>query len=405
MEKYIDPSELYAEYQPSWTEYWDNSLSLYQNVFNITSQAVVIPNQSLLLPLACSYMLVPSKWAKVLPVLFSFGAKGSGKSTFAMLANRLHGFKQTLSPADTFASIRNRLDDMRWFDRTVRDYEKEGALMCWDNVSARTLIEDQRIYQMFLFGYNRSSEVISIAGQEGQNYSFYVFCPKIISSVEPIHAMVEFSELHRRLMVIYHKPWETFTVAEKAHLSEDFSITVNRLDIDSVCWDGIEKKFFQFWSDRENCQAYVHYRSMLSRGKKLGLSSRVKGENWTISIDLLVTGLVTGCFSSISDAIEHINAYWEFAHNRLEEGRTAVHQLIEGYISIVTAGQRRSNQLNELAGIPSIPLVIDPLKFKQELDKWQREGRFDMNLDTRLRTQIMRELGWRLTSDGWVEIN
>ncbi|HEY9658535.1 MAG TPA: hypothetical protein V6C65_08805, partial [Allocoleopsis sp.] len=193
---YLDPKTIYADELDHWERYWNKELSLYENILNLCSQCVALPRQDLQLPIAVIYMLIPSKWAKVLPILFSWGDRGTGKTTFASLASNLHGQHQLFSSADTFASLRNALDQMRWMDE-YKEFEKEGAILCWDNVSRETFLRDEKIYQMMLFGYNRTSERILLAQPDGTNREYRVFCPKIISSVQPLHTYFEFEELRR----------------------------------------------------------------------------------------------------------------------------------------------------------------------------------------------------------------
>jgi hypothetical protein len=249
-QEYLDPREFYANELQSWQSLWDSNLNLYENVSNILSQSVFLPNKELLLPIATIYILMPCKWSKIAPIMFSWGDKGSGKSTIATLANYIHGLKQSFSPTDTFASVRNALDAMRWINAEDKDLEKEGALLAWDNIHISTLERDPKLYQLLLFGYNRSTDRIRIASTQGKNIDYHVYCPKIISSTEPIHLVPEFNELQRRLIVIPHKPFEKFN-AEEIKPYKGIDINIDRLDLDSICWDGIEKEFLIFWNTPE----------------------------------------------------------------------------------------------------------------------------------------------------------
>lgn len=70
-EKYLSPDEIYGEELQPWQDLWDQELSLFENTHRIASQSVLLPNQSIQLPIAVIYILTSSKWAKVLPILFS----------------------------------------------------------------------------------------------------------------------------------------------------------------------------------------------------------------------------------------------------------------------------------------------------------------------------------------------
>lgn len=269
--EYLNPKDFYANHLDSWQEYWDGKLNLYQNVANLISQSVFIPNKQVILPIVATYLLLPTKWSLKCGILFCFGDEGSGKSTIAKLAVKLHGVPYIFSPSDTFASIRNALDSLRWIDPITKEFEKEGAILCWDNIHQETLERDLKIYQLLLFGYDRGTDKISIASQSGTNIDFHVYCPKIISSVNPIHLTPEFGELIRRIILIPHKKWEKFTVQEKNEYG-DADINNDRLDVDMVDWDGLESNFLLFWNDESNCKNYVAWRKQLTKkGKKLSL--------------------------------------------------------------------------------------------------------------------------------------
>lgn len=243
--KYLDPKEFYANHLDSWSEYWDNGLNLYKNVENIIAQSVFLPSKSIVLPIAATYLLIPTKWSLKCGILFSFGDEGSGKSTIAKLATKIHGVPYVFSPSDTFASIRNALDNLRWIDPVTKEFEKEGCILCWDNIHTETLERDLKIYQMLLFGYDRATDKISIASLNGSNMDFFVYCPKIISSINPIHLTPQFGELVRRIILIPHKKWEKFTADERREY-EGIDINIDRLDPEVVDWTGIEQNFLLF---------------------------------------------------------------------------------------------------------------------------------------------------------------
>lgn len=401
MEKdiYLDPREFYSQEMDTWESLWDNSLSLYSNTENILKQAVMVPNKRLMLPILTSYILIPSKWAKILPILFSFGAKGSGKSTTAIFASKMHGFNQVFSATDTFASIRNSLDMMRWIDPKHKELEKEGAILAWDNIHAGTLERDERIYQMLLFGYSRASDKICIASTDGTNKEFYVFSPKIISSIDDLHLMPRFEELHRRLLVIPHKPWHDFTLDERKEY-EGFDIHSDRLDLDSIHWDGIEDKFFAFWNSQENCKNYARYRTLLTR-KNSKFHHSIKPEQWIISIDLIVTGLVTGAWNDIREAIAHMEEYWTYANKHIFNKSSAMMEHMAQFIKDEVGVQLQVNQQLIENGQQPMKIVINPTRLKQRINYHRERGELDINPQPKDVIDIMSRLGWRLTSKGW----
>ncbi|MBW4689609.1 MAG: hypothetical protein KME40_32085 [Komarekiella atlantica HA4396-MV6] len=399
---YLDPNEFYRQEMDSWEELWDNSLSLSQNVSNILNQAVLLPQRDLMLPILATYILIPSKWARILPILFSWGGKGSGKSTTAVFAAKLHGLNQTFSATDTFSAIRNALDSMRWIDPQDKQFEKEGVLLPWDNIHIGTLKRDERIYQLLLFGYSRSSDKISIASPDGTNKEFFVFSPKIISSVDDIHLFPDFEELHRRLLVIPHKSFDDFTPEEKLPY-QNFDVHTDKIDLDAVYWDGIEDKFFEFWNNPENGKLYAKYRTTLTRKGKKAFEHSMKTSQWIISIDLIVTGLVTGTWRNIPEAIRHLEKYWKFADKYIFGLTSATIQHLRDFIHEETGNQKKVNDELIRLGREPIELIISPQKLKSRIKYHNDRGELDIPPMPRDIVSIMSKLGWRLTSKGWME--
>lgn len=398
---YLDPNEIYGSTQESWRDLWDEELTSYENLMSICGQAVILPYQSIQLPIAVTYLFASSKWAKVLPILFSYGRRGSSKSTFANLAARLHGQRQAFSPTDTFASLRNSLDLMRWIDPSDKRFEKDGAMLCWDNVRISTFLNDPKIYQMCLFGYDKNTDKIQIANNEGRNLTFTVFSPKIMSSIDPIHTYHEFTELHRRLLTIYHKPYQDFNLKEKE--GSEIDINVERLNPDSINWDEFEEIFFNVWNSRENCIQYAHYRQQLTkRGKKLfKVPPIILAEQWTISIDLVCTGLIIGAWTTIQEGIDVFAKYWEFANsnNRVTQGST--YQLLEKFIDSEYGERIRAFKDASRQGIYIDKVRIPGIRVKQTLDAHHKQGELDIVPHMKNVIEIMNDLGWVLNTGNW----
>lgn len=401
---YLNPKDFYANELESWECLWNENLTLYENAYSILSQSVFLPNKTLILPLATIYILMPCKWSKVAPIMFNWGDKGSGKSTIATLANYIHGFKQTFSPTDTFASVRNALDAMRWVNNEEKDLEKEGALLAWDNIHINTLERDPKLYQLLLFGYNRSTDRIRIASTQGKNIDYHVYCPKIISSIEPIHLVPEFNELQRRLIVIPHKPFEKFN-SEEMQDYEGIDIKSDRLELDSISWDGIEKEFLTFWNTPEYCQNYVAWRGMLTRkGKKpFKLPPTISGENWTISIDLIATGLTLKVWNSPQNAIDYLGDYWEYINLKIFSESSATLGHLRNFINEEVGLMLSLNtKIIESGGVPH-EILINPQKLKDRLVWLQNTGQLDITPRQKDINFLMWELGWKLSVKGWVQ--
>ncbi|NJN09248.1 MAG: hypothetical protein HC815_15150 [Richelia sp. RM1_1_1] len=402
-QEYLDPRLYYANELDNWTKLWCHDTSFYHNFENIIDECVYFPNREAVLPLVTIYSLVPSKWSKVLGILMCYGREGSGKSTVSHLACKFHGQKQTFSATDTFASIRNSLDKMRWLT-SDKQFEKEGAILCWDNIHSSTLTENKAIYQMLLFGYNRASEKISIANSSGENLDFYVFSPKILSTVDPIHLDTRFRELHRRIYLIPHKPYKMFT----AHDKEPYQHRTieDRLDLDSICWDGIEDKFHQFWGDKGNCAKYAKLRTSLTRKNSQyskNLPKSITSERWTITIDLIVTGIVTGKWSSPIEAIEYFDTYWQYIDSEMIESSATI-GLLKLFINEQVGREIAINQKLIAEGFSPNDIYLSPNKLKDKMLFHAARGELDISATNKEISEIMNQLGWKLTTKGWKQI-
>ena len=401
--EYLDPRKFYAEELESWKQLWDDSKTFYDNVESIVDNSVFFPNRQVVLPLVTTYMLVPSKWSKVLGVLVCYGKEGSGKSTVSHIACKIHGHKQTFSATDTFASIRNSLDKMRWLTDD-KHFEKEGVILCWDNIHASTLIENKNIYQMLLFGYNRNSERISIASSNGTNQDFYVFSPKILSTVDPIHLNTNFRELHRRTYLIPHKPYGLFLAKDKQQYA-DRSIE-DRLDLDSINWDGIDDKFFEFWNTKSNVQMYAKLRTALVRKNSAyskNLPQSINSERWTICIDLIVTGIVTGKWSDVGEAIKYFGEYWQYLDDESIEASASV-SFMKAFIEEEAGNEMKLNKKLLSQGFTPNEIYLSPNKLKDRMLFHSARGELDISATNKEIAAIMNQLGWKLTMKGWKQI-
>jgi hypothetical protein len=399
--KYLDPKDFYTNELDSWELLWDEDASFYDNILNLVKKTVFLPNQELY-ALVSIYVVFPSKWIRVAGILFSHGDQGSGKSSIATLANKIHGFQSTFSPSDTFASIRNALDGMRWIDPVFKEMEKDGALLCWDNINIETLKREPKIYQLLLYGYSRQTDKTSIAAPDGTNKNYYVFCPKILSSVEPIHLYHEFQELRRRMLVILHKPWEKFSLQEKAAY-EGIDIFSEKIDIDSYNWNGIERKFYLFWNSEQNVRAFVGWRKLITKIKGNQIPSCITSSRWAITIDLIASGLTLEVWKDIASAISYFENYWNYCDTVIFNEYSATLEHLKKFIEEETETLTYLNQQLIANGIKIQSVIIPAKKLKDRMSALQAEGSLDITPNNKDIQSLMWQLGFKLSTKGWVE--
>ncbi|NJN13115.1 MAG: hypothetical protein HC815_36420 [Richelia sp. RM1_1_1] len=400
---YINPKDIYALHIDSWRDYWNDELGLFENTHYLLENSIWLPNKTILSTIAATYTLIPTKMSFVVPVLFCWGDKGSGKSTLSLLANSIRGFNQLFSPSDTFASLRNALDGMRWIDSYSKEMEKEGAILAWDNINEETLKREPKIYQLLLYGYNRRTDRVSIANNDGTNKEYNVFCPKIISSVEPLHLKHEFNELHRRLLIIPHKPFEKFSKQDLIAY-QDLDINIDKLDLDSISWDGVHENFYKFWNDLGNCTTYATWRNQLTKKtkKSFKIPKVISSARWTICIDLICTGLTLGVWDTPQDAVNFIAEYWNYMDGYLETG-SATQGHLQDFIQDEVGFQLKQNEILENKGLEPIEIIVQASKLKERLIFLQQTGSLEITPRTKDINNLMWELGWKLTTKGWMQ--
>jgi hypothetical protein len=280
----------------TWREVYSDELPLSINLLNILKQTVYLPHD--FYDFIAAYFLLPSALCSTVPYLFLYGQSGSGKSTVAKIASYLHGCPIN-SSSDTFAGIRNDLSKRRqawvqlsYFDqdedreKTYSKSVEKNICMVWDDVDSSVFLNSPDLYRLFKFGSNKSTDKIILSSKEvGENLEFHCFCPKIFSSIFPLHLDDRFRELRRRLIVIPCKRVEELSDERKDELGFKPDEWQNDLlDLDSLDWSGFSQELDSFW-DLDMASAFVTTRKILSKSVR-GLSSQQRA----ISLDLLACG-------------------------------------------------------------------------------------------------------------------
>jgi hypothetical protein len=341
-------------------------------------------------------MLCSSKWSKILPILFCYGEKGTGKSTIAKIAAKLHA-TELCSASDTFASLRNKLNE-RWLGDDFSS-EIDGVLLAWDNIYASTFEADaeKRVYGMFLYGYDKSSDAISIANRDGTNSRFRTFCPKIISSVEALHTNPSFTELQRRLLIVYHKKADKFTSAEKEGKQiED----VDLLDFDYYSWTDFDEIFSNLWNDLHFLKQYVANRKRLLKANH----KQIKREQWIVSIDIMCVMLTCEFFDKPSQAVDFMYEFFKLQSSHTSGSRTATHEKLLEFIESETKFLMEQNAQIIASGREPRPVCIPPRKLKDYVTALQLDGALDTKSDTKTIVNVMSEIGFKLTKTGWMRL-
>ncbi len=379
----------------SWEDIYNDFLSLPDNLLSILKRTIFLPYD--FYDIIAAYFLLPSALCRVVPYLFLHGQSGSGKSTLAKISSYLHGVDIN-SSSDTFAGIRNSLNERRTaiieipstdpkYPTAWKNVER-NTCMVWDDIDSSVFSNNPDLYRLFKFGYDRSTDKIILSSKEvGENLEFRCFCPKVFSSVSPLHLNDNFRELKRRLIVIPCKRIEELPETRQSELGVTLNTWQDKLlDIGAYDWKGFNKVFDDFW-DVEMASVFLTTRKALGASVK-GLSSQQRA----ISLDLLATGLSCGIWNDEAEAVGCLKAYWNWFSN--ETGRSAeLSGLLEQYIKI--------EQTNAKAG--NLPLEIYTPQIRAKIDIWVAQGWLMEKPRAREIKEIMLDLGMRLQQGKWIK--
>lgn len=383
-------------YGDSWEDIFDPSLSLPANLINILKQTVFLPQD--FYDIIVAYYMLPSALARVVPYLFFYGTSGSGKSTLAKMAAKLHGVSIN-SSGDTFAAIRNSLDERKWATIQVASddpkypvdfaYTEINTCMVWDDIDPGVFSSKPDLYRLFKFGYDRSSDKITISSDTpGKNMEFRCFCPKIFSSIHPFHSIPETSELARRLLVIPTKRVEDLSDNQKARLGITESNWESKLiDIDVIDWRGFSDEYRYFW-DADASSLYMTMKREIARSLR-GLKSHQKN----LCLDLVTTGITCGIWDDVRTARDRLKTYFAWLDADTKDTSDNLLQLLEKYVQ-----QEEKN-----AKAAKMPPSIYNTNLKTTVENYYSQGWTLDRPNAKSIKNSMAALGYRLVQGRWVK--
>lgn len=382
----------------TWQDIVNEQDSIANNLINLLKRSILLPKNHY--DVIASYLFIPSALAKTVPYLFLHGASGTGKSTLGRLAALWYGVTIN-SNNDTFASIRNSLNDRKYqgiqipsgdpaFPPIVKEIEVNTG-MVWDDIDSSLFTTNPNIYRMFKNGYDRDTDTIIMSSTEvkGENLKFRCFCPKIFSSVSPIHLDSAFKELQRRLLVIPFKRIESIDndrLAELGVTKDNYPTLL--INLDSYDWKGFESLFANFWTP-QLAEAYLITRNSLARSCR-GLSSTHRA----ISLDLLSAGIVSGVWSSKEIAINSLVNYFDWLKREVSQFG-GLNEHLGQYINT-----EKINAVNA-----NLPLRINSRELYAQLNQWLLMGWILEKPRPKQLKDILADYGLALQQGYWVERN
>ncbi len=378
-----------------WNVIYNHDLSFPENLLNLLKKTVYLPLD--FYDIITTYYLLPSALCHHIPYLFFYGRSGSGKSTLGKIPSILHNVPIN-SPSDTFASIRNSLSDRKYGYVEVDDPEgtsptwrksvELNTAMIWDDIDPSIFNSQPNLYRMFKFGDTRGKDKITVSSVDvGKNLEFKTFCPKILSSIHPLHLDPSFKELQRRLIVVPCKRIEDISSERLAGLGTSIdNWSQNLIDLETINWDGFSDLFEQFW-DLEAGKDFLEVRKILSK-TSLSLTSRQRA----ICLDLIAVGVTCGIWSDELIAQSSLKKYYQWYDQEIKQGSGLTQLLIE----LIKTETRNSKSANTPVSIPVPRLRI-------LIQAWLEQGLILEKPPLSSLKATLRDLGMRLERGFWVK--
>jgi hypothetical protein len=380
------------DYATTWDSFYDGNLANAIEYWLRTLVYLPCDHYDIIV----AYTLMPSALCKIVPYLFLYGESGSGKSTIGNLISKIYGI-QISSSGDSFAGIRNSLnkrkfnmieiDDLTSSIVPIRYTETEtNTCMVWDDIDPKVFSSNPDIYRLFKFGYDRSSDKIEVSSDKtGENLEFHCFCPKIFSSVFPLHLSDGLIELRRRLIVVPTAKIQDLSPERQEELGVVEHLGKG-IHIDDVDWASCPQEFQSYW-DLPRSELWLKKR--LNARQKL--IQFLRPEQVTVCADLATTGVVAGIWKDFKCAGEALQNYYKWFEAETLRFKSDLSQVLDAIIAEEKENAREAN----------IPLEIHNKALRYELDNYDKNGWFSSKPTAKDVALAMSLKGFYLTGGIW----
>jgi len=313
---------------------------------------------------------------------------GIGKSKLCELVTEFYE-GVTITGSDITASgIKRKINQSMFHDpakgREISHNEK-STVFVFDDIMPQLLLRDEGLlYTLLKRGIERNGTVEMASRDSPMGIiTFYVGCPKWISSISKFWLQPQFSEMHRRIIWIEFKHYKEWKEKDFSQFYSDCE-PENIVSISDVDWSGLPGHFKSYWNDPEVYTQFAEIKGKIRNKRKHGISK----EHWQISTDLIATGVTCGYWENLDDAIADIKGYWEQSMADKADARGAAVQLLEVFIQGVK-------------GTEDVYPVLNPKDVKAYLDAAYKDGGLDINPNPRTIEECMSQLNYRLGVDDW----
>ena len=348
-----------------YTDFWDNNLTLGENYVSLIDRCVLLPNRKVQSKVAAAYAAVHSIACRVLPTLAIIGATGTGKSA---LTKVIAGFREqngsnTFGSTSTFASLRNAVNKFRFkqFIDNQPIYERDNEKPCLMVIAdvKEFFFKDPNRFALFRCGWDRSEEVQTISLGNGDNLTFYTFCPKILSTVDTFMLKSEYSELYRRSLFIKTEHIDKFSPEDKALW---YTESVEALEPDSINWQGCDQEFLNFWhgDNDTNLMEFAKLRRQHGNLKKQALANGMTEHQFKGAFDVMCTAKILFNMKP-SEVIDLFVDYFAFIKQNVVPESEGIIRLIQFVVKDWTDPHEAALHTMREKGIKA---KLDPLRIK-----------------------------------------
>ena len=317
----------------------NHSDSIPQQFEDLLKQIILLPNPDIQIPVLVSYAFTPSALTNNLPIGVCYGSSGSGKSETLKLIAALRN-SAINTAASTFASIRNSIENSRWYD-SDKTFEK-NFLLIWDDISESVFLSDDKLFSLFKSGINRKA-TITIADKMGVNMEFQPFSPKLCSTVTPFWDNPKLVELKRRVLPFLFKQ---IPVTIGDNNDPEYDTEFSLLTVEEINFNGLNGDYEKFWRIKENRTQFNKAKGLLSKIKTHSIPLEV----YRLNLDVMATtALIYGLNSR--DTVTVWEKYYSYVSENIFDSNVGILRIFTEWLNsqesefIELQGMRGSNNL------------------------------------------------------------
>lgn len=359
---FVDFSAEREETGIDWRELVDGSTSLYHKLKALFEQIIILPSPELQTSVFLSFVMTPSAMSNNLPIGVLYGSSGSGKSETTKLISALHNTPINAA-ASSFASIRNQINNSRFYD-SDKTFER-NFLLVWDDINESVFLkrsDSEHMFSMFKSGINRKA-LITIADRLGTNMEFHPFSPKCVSTISPFWDHPKLIELKRRIIPFLFK-----RVPESSHVAVDL------ISCDDINFNGLNNEYECYWRFKENRETFNKAKRSLFRMK----SSVIPLEIQRLYTDVIAT-LSTVVGLTASEALKQFEMYFEFINANVLDSNVGISHIFDDWIE---PKECDVYDLEKLRGsTPPWKLLIQPKTAYEHFDNLFNNGEISARVE------------------------